>query len=79
MAATSTGRIVVSSLALVATGAAALVFGITHVWREPPAHFCPRWCGMVCEPVWLQAMRAASASEARQRRALFAYHAVTHS
>jgi hypothetical protein len=37
MTATSIGRIVVSSLALVATGAAALVFGITHVWREPPA------------------------------------------
>jgi nucleoid-associated protein YgaU len=27
----------VPSLALVATSAAALVFGITHVWREPPA------------------------------------------
>jgi nucleoid-associated protein YgaU len=36
MAAISIGRIVVPSLALVATCAAALVFGITHVWREPP-------------------------------------------
>src|SRR5450755_1792153 len=36
MTATSIGRIVVPSLALVATCAAALVFGITHVWREPP-------------------------------------------
>ena len=37
MTATSIGRIVVPSLALVATCAVALVFGITHVWREPPA------------------------------------------
>jgi nucleoid-associated protein YgaU len=36
MTATSIGRIVLPSLALVATCAAALVFGITHVWREPP-------------------------------------------
>jgi nucleoid-associated protein YgaU len=37
MTATSIGRIVVPSLALVATSAAALVFGIPHVWRESPA------------------------------------------
>ncbi len=37
MTATSIGRIVVPSLGLVAASAAALVFGITHVWREPPA------------------------------------------
>jgi nucleoid-associated protein YgaU len=37
MTATSIGRIVVPSLAFVATGAAALVFGTTHVGREPPA------------------------------------------
>jgi nucleoid-associated protein YgaU len=36
MTATSIGRIVLPSLALVATCAAALVFGITHVWREAP-------------------------------------------
>jgi nucleoid-associated protein YgaU len=36
MTATSIGRIIVPSLALVATCAAALVFGITHVGREPP-------------------------------------------
>jgi nucleoid-associated protein YgaU len=37
MTATSIGRIVVPSLALVASCAAALVFGITQLWREPPA------------------------------------------
>jgi hypothetical protein len=37
MIATSIARIVVPSLALVATCAVALVFGIRHVWREPPA------------------------------------------
>jgi nucleoid-associated protein YgaU len=36
MTATSIGRIVVPSLALVAACGAALVFGITHVGREPP-------------------------------------------
>jgi nucleoid-associated protein YgaU len=36
MTATSIGRIVVPSLALVAVCGAALAFGITHVWREPP-------------------------------------------
>jgi len=36
MTATSIGRIVVPSLALVAACGAALVFGITHVRREPP-------------------------------------------
>ena len=36
MSATLIGRIVVPSLALVATSAAALVFGLTYVWREPP-------------------------------------------
>ena len=36
MTATSMGRIVVPSLALVAACGAALVFGITHVRREPP-------------------------------------------
>src|SRR5258708_30071582 len=36
MTATSKGRIVVPSLALVAACGAALVFGITHVRREPP-------------------------------------------
>src|SRR6266404_4967581 len=36
MTATSMGRIVVPSLALVAVCGAALVFGITHVRREPP-------------------------------------------
>jgi nucleoid-associated protein YgaU len=36
MNATSIGRIVVPSLALVAACGAALAFGITHVWREPP-------------------------------------------
>jgi nucleoid-associated protein YgaU len=36
MTATSTTRIVVPSLALVAACGAALVFGITHVGREPP-------------------------------------------
>src|ERR1700730_8111107 len=35
MTATSIGRIVVPSLALVAACGAALVFGITHVRREP--------------------------------------------
>jgi hypothetical protein len=35
MIATSIGRIVVPSLALVATCATAVVFGMTHVWREP--------------------------------------------
>jgi nucleoid-associated protein YgaU len=37
MTATSIARIVVPSLALVAACGAALVFGITHVRREPPA------------------------------------------
>lgn len=37
MAATSIGRIAVPYLALVAACGAALAFGITHVWREPPA------------------------------------------
>jgi nucleoid-associated protein YgaU len=37
MTATSIGRIVVPSLALVAACGAALVFGITHTWRGPPA------------------------------------------
>jgi nucleoid-associated protein YgaU len=37
MTVTSIGRIVVPSLALVAAGGAALAFGITHLWREPPA------------------------------------------
>jgi nucleoid-associated protein YgaU len=37
MTATSIARIVVPSLALVAACGAALVFGITHVPREPPA------------------------------------------
>ena len=36
MTATSIGRIVVPSLALVAACGVALAFGITHVWREPP-------------------------------------------
>jgi len=36
MTATSITRIVVPSLALVAACGAALAFGITHVWREPP-------------------------------------------
>jgi nucleoid-associated protein YgaU len=36
MTATSIGRIVVPSLALVAACGAALVFGTTHVWRQPP-------------------------------------------
>ena len=36
MTATSIGRIVVPSLALVAVCGAALAFGITHIWREPP-------------------------------------------
>jgi hypothetical protein len=36
MTATSTGRIIAPSLALVAACGAALVFGITHVRREPP-------------------------------------------
>jgi nucleoid-associated protein YgaU len=36
MIATSVGRIVLPSLALVAASGAALVFGIAHVWREPP-------------------------------------------
>src|SRR5450759_5986660 len=36
MTATSIGRIVVPSLALVAACGAALVFGITHLRREPP-------------------------------------------
>src|ERR1700688_2713977 len=36
MTATPIARIVVPSLALVAAGGAALVFGITHVRREPP-------------------------------------------
>ena len=36
MTATSITRIVVPSLALVAVCGAALAFGITHVWREPP-------------------------------------------
>src|SRR5260221_10788736 len=36
MTATSIGRIVVPSLALVAACGAALVFGITHVRRDPP-------------------------------------------
>jgi nucleoid-associated protein YgaU len=36
MTATSIGRIVVPYLALVAASGAALVFGITHVRREPP-------------------------------------------
>jgi hypothetical protein len=36
MSATSIGRIVVPALALVAACGAAVVFGITHVWREPP-------------------------------------------
>ena len=36
MTATSIGRIIVPSLALVAACGAALVFGITHVRREPP-------------------------------------------
>lgn len=37
MAATSIGRLVVPSLALVTACGAALVFGTAHVWREPPA------------------------------------------
>jgi nucleoid-associated protein YgaU len=36
MTATSIARILVPPLALVAACGAALVFGITHVWREPP-------------------------------------------
>jgi nucleoid-associated protein YgaU len=36
MTATSIARIVVPSLALVAACGAALVFGITHEWRDPP-------------------------------------------
>ena len=36
MTATSIGRIVVPSLALVAVCGAALAFAITHIWREPP-------------------------------------------
>jgi nucleoid-associated protein YgaU len=36
MIATSIGRIVVPSLVLVAACGAALAFGITHIWREPP-------------------------------------------
>src|SRR3979411_2606646 len=36
MTATSIGRMVVPALALVAACGAALVFGITHVRREPP-------------------------------------------
>jgi nucleoid-associated protein YgaU len=36
MTATSIGRIALPSLALVATCAAAFVFGITHAWREAP-------------------------------------------
>jgi hypothetical protein len=36
MTATSIGRIVVPSLALVAACGAALGLGITHLWREPP-------------------------------------------
>jgi nucleoid-associated protein YgaU len=36
MAARSIGRIVVPALAVVAVGGAALAFGITQFWREPP-------------------------------------------
>src|SRR5258708_9368220 len=36
MPATSTGRIVVPALALVAACGAALVFGVTHIRHEPP-------------------------------------------
>jgi nucleoid-associated protein YgaU len=37
MTATSMGRIIVPSLALVAACGAAIAFGITQTWREPPA------------------------------------------
>jgi len=36
MTATSMGRIIVPSLALVAACGAAIAFGVTHVWREAP-------------------------------------------
>ena len=50
MAATSIGRMVVPSLALVATCAAALVLGITYARREPPVETRPPTAALAVSP-----------------------------
>src|SRR5712664_3695203 len=69
MTATSIGRIVVPSLGLVAASAAALVFGITHVWREPPAETRAATAAAALSPAVSSVRDEASAAATAQAKA----------
>jgi len=67
----------VPSLALVATSAAALVFGIPHVWREPPAETRAATAAAAVSPAVSSVRDEGSAAATAQAKAVAAQLAVS--